>query len=586
MESSPGNGLGPEFRAGDWLVRPGECRIVNPHGEVRLRPMLMDLLVLLAERGGHVVGKDEILDRLRKSQFVSESVLTSDIAELRRLLGDSRAQPRYIETVPKHGYRFIAPVIRCAQLPEPRLAVLPFENLNQDPEQDYFAAGISDALITELGCISSLRVISRQSVLRYKGTVKDLSEIARELKVGAIVEGSALRSGSRVRITAQLIQAEPEQHLWARSYEGELNNILELQRRVARAIAESVHGVLTPKELERLSRPRRAANPEAHLAYLKGRYHLSQWTRDGIARGFQLLHRATEIDPDYAPPYVQLAEGLVVLGYWGHMPPQQAYRQAKEAAVKALELDDLLSDAHTFLGSVSWLLDWDLDRCERETRRGVELNPSSQVAHLFYANFLITARNQREEGVREATLALELDPLSVSTNFQFAYMLLFAGEYERARAHTVSILERSPDCLHAWYARGFAEIGLREYGAAVTSFEKAVALSADPFSLAYLSHALGRAGQTDQARAILNDLRARRASEDLEEVIFALAYMGLGERDAAFASLEKSYAERDGRLFWLQVVPCFDCLRGDSRFEDLARRLGLPPQGKSAYLGA
>ena len=574
MESRPGRTPGPEFRAGEWLVRPGECRIVNAQGEVHLRPMLMDLLVLLAARPGQVVPKDEILDRLRSSQFVSESALTSDIAELRRLLGDSRAKPRYIETVPKKGYRLVASVVRSAR-PEPRLAVLIFENLNRDPEQDYFAEGISDALITELGNIASLRVISRQSVLRFKGTTQSLPEIARELRVDSVIEGSVLHAGSRCRISAQLVQVDPERHLWAQSYECAITEILPVQNRIARSVAEAVQAVLTPKDLARLSRTA-PVNPEAHLAYLKGRYNLSQWTRDGIARGFQLLHRATEIDPDYAPPYVQLAEGLVVLGYWGHMPPQQAYTQARQAAAKALALDDLLSDAHTFLGSASWLLDWDLDRCERESRQAVELNPSSQIAHLFYANFLITARDRREEGIREATLALELDPLSVSTNFQFAYMLLFAGEYERARTHAVSTLETSPDCLHAWYARGWAETGLHEYGAAVASFEKAAALSRDPFSLAYLGHALGRVGQISEARVILDELRGRRAGEDLAEFIFALVFAGLGEHDATFAALEKCYAERDGRLFWMQVVPCFYPLRSDARFADLARRLGLP----------
>jgi TolB-like protein len=455
--------------------------------------------------------------------------------------------------------------------------VLIFENLNRDPEQDYFAEGISDALITELGNIASLRVISRQSVLRYKGTTKSLPEIAGELKVDSIIEGSVLHAGSRCRISAQLVHVDPERHLWAQSYECAITDILPVQNRIARSVAEAVQAALTPKDLARLSRTE-PVNPEAQLAYLKGRYHLSQWTRDSIARGFQLLHRVTEIDPDYAPPYVQLAEGLVVLGYWGHMPPQQAYTQAKEAAVKALDLDDLLSDAHTFLGSATWLLDWDLDRCEREMRRAVELNPSSQIAHLFYANFLITARNRREEGIREATLALELDPLSVSTNFQFAYMLLFGGGYERARAQTVSILERSPDCLHAWYARGFAEIGLHEYGAAVTSFEKAVALSPDPFSLAYLAQALARVGQTAEARAILNDLLALRTNEQVSEFVFFIIYSGLGELDVAFESADKCCAERDSRLFWLQVVPCFDPLRGDPRFNTLARRLGLPPQ--------
>jgi TolB-like protein len=584
VESSPTSALGREFRAGDWLVQPGEGRIVNAQGEVRLRPMLMDLLVLLAARAGQVVGKNEILERLRNSQFVSESALTSDVAELRRLLGDSRSQPRYIETVSKHGYRFITPVTRSAR-PEPRLAVLIFENLNRDPEQDYFAEGISDALITELGNIASLRVISRQSVLRYKGTTRSLPEIARELKVDAVIEGSALYADSRFRVSAQLVQADPERHLWAQSYDCPITEILPVQNRIARSIAEAVQAALTPKDLARLSRTE-PVNPEAHLAYLKGRYHLSQWTRESVARGFELLQRATAIDPDYAPPFVELGVGLVVLGYWGHMPPREAYAQAKAAAVRALGLDDLLSDAHTVLGSVSWLLDWDMERCEREMRRAVSLNPSSQLARSFYANFLITARDRREEGMREATLALELDPLSLSTNFQFAYMLLFAGEFERARAQTVSMLERSPDCLHAWYARGFAEIGLHEYDAAVTSFAKAVALSPDPFSLAYLGHALGRAGRTAEARAIVDDLRARRGHERVDEFVFFIVHSGLGNPDAAFDAAETCYAERDGRLFWLQAVPCFQPLRGDPRFNDLVRRLRLPPRHDGAHVGA
>lgn len=581
MMASGSHPLQRRFRVGDWLVDGDSCILSRGQKRRHVRPLLIDLLTALAERAGQVVTKDEILQRVWSGRFVSESALTRTMAELRQVLGEPADAPQLIQTIPRRGYRLIAPVAGVGPATEPRIAVLTFENLSRDPEQDYFTDGISDALITELGCIPSLRVISRQSVLRYKGSDKALPEIARELRVGAIIEGSALRSGSHVRITAQLIQAEPEQQLWARSYEGDLSDILQLQARVARNIAESVQAVLTPKELERFSRPRRATNPEAYVAYLKGRYHLSHWTRDSIAKGFEYLQQAIAIDPDCAPAYLQLAEGLIVLGYWGQRP-ERAYARAKAAVTRALEIDDLLGGAHTLLGVVCWLLDWDLDRCEREMQRAVELNPSLPLARLFYANFLVTMRNQREEAVHEAEIALELDPLSVNTNFTFAYKLVFAGQYDRAAAQALSTLEIYPDCLHAWYALGWAEVGRARYAAAVAAFEKAVALSPDVFCLAYFAHALGRFGNIEQAGSILKELLARRASEDIAEVVFFIIYSGLGDLDTAFESAERCFAERDSRLFWLQVVPCFEPLRGDARFDDLARRLGLPPQHQSA----
>jgi TolB-like protein len=585
MKASGPNPLPRRFRVGNWLVEGDTCILSRGQKKRHLRPLLIDLLTALAERAGQVVTKDEILQRVWSGRFVSESVLTRTMAELRKFLGEHADAPQTIETIPRRGYRLVAAVEWVGGAAEPRLAVLPFENLNRDPEQDYFTEGISDALITELGCIPSLRVISRQSVLRYKGSGKALPEIARELKVSAIVEGSALRCGSHVRITAQLIQAEPEQHLWARSYEGELSDILQLQARVARAIAESVQAVLTPKQLERLSRPRSATNPEAYLAYLKGRYYLSHWTRDSIAKGFEYLHQAIAIDPSCAPAYVQLAEGLVVLGYWGQQP-SQAYKQARAAVSKALEIEDSQSGAHTLLGVVCWLLDWDFERCEREMQRGIELNPSLPLARLFYANFLVTMRDRREAAIREAEIALELDPLSANTNFTFAYKLVFAGQYERAAAQALSTLQLYPDCLHALYVLGWAEIGRGRYASAVAAFEKAVAMSPDLFSLAYLAHALGRSGNIDEARSILDELMVRRAGEHIDEIVFFIIYSGLGDLDVAFESAEKCFAERDSRLFWLQVVPCFEPLRVDPRFHNLARRLGLPPLHKSASVGA
>ena len=577
--------LPKRFRVGDWLVEQDTCVLCQGEQKKHVRPLLIDLLGALVERAGEVVTKDEILHRVWADRFVSESVLTRTMTELRSVLNDPAHAPRIIETIPRRGYRLIAPVEAMSAAEEPRLAVLPFENLNHDPEQEYFAEGISDALITELGGIPALRVISRQSVLRYKGTAKSLPEIARELKVGAIVEGAAFRTGNRIRITAQLIQAEPEHHLWAHSYEVEMSDILHLQGRVARDIAESVHAVLTPDDLARLSR-QRVAQPEAHLAYLKGRFHLREWTRESIAKGFEYLHQAIADDPRCAPAYIQLAEGLAVLGYWGHLPQRQAYTEAKAAASRALECDDWLSDGHAIYGMVCWLLDWDPERCEREMQRALELNPSSPLAHMLYANFLVTMRHRREEALRQAALALQFDPLSVNTQFNLGYKLLFAGEHDRALAQAVSTLETFPDSLHAWYVRGWAELGRGHSDLAVAAFEKAVSLSQDVFSLAYLAHALGRSGQTSRARAMLNDLMARRTNEDVPEFILVLVYSGLGEIDHAFESMETCYAERDSRLFWLQVVPCFDPLRGDPRYESFVRRLQLPPTTSGADTAA
>ncbi|MBM3746283.1 MAG: tetratricopeptide repeat protein [Acidobacteria bacterium] len=536
--------------------------------------MLMDLLVLLAENAGQVVTKERILDQVWQSRFVSESTLTSNVAELRRLLGEGPGRLRLIETISKRGYRLIAPVASGPPEP-PRLAVLPFDNLSCDPEEDYFADGMADAVITELGRIAGLRVISRQSVLRFKGCGQSLAEIARELKVDTVVEGSALLAGRRVRITAQLIQVEPEQHLWAQSYECDLGDILAVQAQVARAIAEAVHAALTPLDLARLSCAPRV-NSEAHVAYLKARHHGARWTQEGVEKGLQYLAEAIEKDPNYAPAYALLAVCLCVLGYWGHLPIQQAYPRAKAAALKAVELEDSLSEGHVALGLTQWMLDWDLPACEREIRRGLELNPSSEQAHFWLAMFLLIIRGDGRGALEEAKLALELDPLSLTTSFSVAYLLMFAGEYQQAADQARRTLELYPGALHAYYGLGWVYLGESRYAEAVAAFEKAAATSRDAFSLAYLGHAYGRAGQSRAAQAALAELRDLRERGYVPEFCFALPYAGLGDLDRAFESLERCYAERDGRLFWLAAAPCFDPLRSDPRYDDLLRRMALP----------
>ncbi len=563
--------MGGSFRVGEWAVEPETCRIIQGAAEQHLRPMLMDLLVLLAENAGQVVTKEQILDRLWQGRFVSESALTRNAAELRHALGDSERSPRYLETITKRGYRLIAAVQAGSPAP-PRLAVLPFDNLSRDPEEDYFADGMADAVITELGRIAGLRVISRQSVLRFKGTAKGLAEIARELKVDTVVEGSALLAGRRVRITAQLIQVEPEQHLWAQSYECDLGDILAVQGQVARAIAEAVHAALTPQDLARLSRAPRV-NSEAHLAYLKGRYHGDKWTQEGIQKAFAYLQQAIATDPSYAPAYASLATYLGVLGFWGHLPIREAYQKARDAVLRALELDESLGEGHAVLAFIKWHLDWDLAGCEEGLRRAIGLNPSSEFARMAYAVFLNIVRRDRESGLVQARLALELDPLSLNTNFGFGWWLLYAGEPEQAIEQARKTLELYPDALHAHSILGWAFVARSMHGEAMAAFEKAVTMSRDALSLASLGHAFGRAGQRHAAEAVLAELLERRTREHVPELVLAMVHAGLGDLDGAFESLEKCFAERDARLFWLPVDPCFAPLRSDPRYVDLIQRL-------------
>jgi TolB-like protein len=498
-------------------------------------------------------------------------VLTRDIAELRRLLGDRSRKPKYVETIFKRGYRLVAEVEPGKIFIQPVLAVLPFQNLSNDQREEFFAEGIADSITTELAKLDGLRVISRQSVLHLKHSDKKLPEIARELKVDSVVEGSALRIGAKARITAQLIQVEPENHLWARSYTCKLRDILDLQAEIAQEIARSVRAILAPGSPV----SGRSVNPEAQIAYLKARHHWIQWTRDEVQKGMQYLEEALAIDPNFAAAYEGIASCLAVLGYWGHLPLQEAYPRAKAAALKAIELDDSLSTAHCALAQVLWLLDWDLNGCEREVLLAISLNPSNEMAHHWYSTYLITIKGDRQKAYAEARIGLELDPLSIISNFSAAWTFLFVGDYDLALDQAWKTLDLYPDCLPAWHIIGIAHLAKGQHEDSVKALRKAYEVSKDSMSLSYLLAALAQAGMQDEAGDLLKKLQAHSEREYVPAMAFCIAYMGLDDMDKAFDWLDKCFAERDSRLFWLLVVPLFLPLRSDPRFEPLLRRLGL-----------
>jgi len=352
----------PQASGGRFCFGPYEvdmrARELRKHGlRIQLQEKSFEVLAALLEHPRELVTRQELQRRLWPDgvSVDFENNLNSAVNRLREALRDRARRPQYIETLHRRGYRFIAPVEQV-QIPTLTLAVLPFGNLSRDPEQDFFGDAVADVLTTELGTVSTLRVISRQSVLHLKGTEKTVPEIARELGADAIVEGSVLRAGNRIRITAQLVQASPEQHLWAKTFDCDLADVLTVQGQVAHAIAGAVQLALTPAEVARLNRAR-PVDPEAHLAYLKGRHHMGRWSRESVEKALEYFHLALQRDPVHALAYAHAANCYALLGFWGHLPFRDAYQRAKESAQKAIALDGALSAAHWALGWATWLRD-------------------------------------------------------------------------------------------------------------------------------------------------------------------------------------------------------------------------------------
>jgi TolB-like protein len=571
----PSGGGTANFRFGPYEADMRLRKLRKRGLRMHLREKSFELLAALLEHSGEVVTREELRRRLwPEGVFVDfENSLNSTVNRLRAVLGDSSAKPRFIETLPKLGYRFVARVVSSRSAPA-TLAVLPFENLNHDPEQDFFADGVADALTTALGSISTLRVISRQSVAHLKGTKRTVPEIARELKTDAVVEGSVLQAGGRVRITAQLVQAEPERHLWAKGYECDVGDILTIQGQVSLAIAEAVKVALTPAEKGRIGRPR-PVDAEAHLAYLKGRHHMGQWSRESFEKALGYFRSAVEKDPRHALAYAHMADCYGMLGNWGHRPFLEAFRSAKQAALRALALDEGLSTAHWAYAWATWVCDWDMATCEAEALRAIQLNPSDEHAHATLSTFLVTTTNDHARAVSEMRLALDLDPLSPYLNALMAWTYVFVRDYDRAATQARRTLDLFPDSLLGWWGLGLAEMGASKHGESIAAFERAAAISPEPLSIGYLGVAQARAGHLGTAASLLDQLRSRSEREPVPPRCFAFLYAALGDLDRAMEWLERAYEARDSGLFWLRIMPLYDPLRSRPEFQRMLLRLGL-----------
>src|SRR5579862_1239431 len=652
MESPPPNSV-VRFGTYEVSLHSGEVRKAGLRIRVQQQPM--KLLEVLLERPGEVVTREELRSRVwpKESFGDFDQALNIAIGKLRSALGDSAENPRFIETLPKRGYRFIADVSVVAAATRPKrpgsadgdspgsdrespehkaesgyripdagptlapeqglwptrrilvasalliivslsilavwlflsrerapvgirsLAVLPLDNLSGDASQNYFADGMTDELITDLAQISALRVISRTSVMAYKGARKPLPQIARELNVDAVVEGTVLRSGDQVRITAQLIEAPTDKHLWSQSYEGELRDALALQSKVAEAIADQIRISLTPHEQAALKNAK-VVNPEAYESYLKGRYFWNKRTADGLKAARAYFQQAIEEDPKYAQAYSGLADTYALLGDWQYaaMTPKEAFPKAKAAAIKALELDSTLGEAHNSLAFVLDAFDWDLDAAGNEFRRAIELNPGYATAHHWYA-WHLSLLGRFDEAIAEMRKGENLDPLSLIINADMAELLVIAHHYDESIAQSRKTIEMDPNFALAHNQLAQAYLQKQMYDEAVAELRKAVQLSGNsPTCIANLARAYVGAGKRSEAIRLLNDLKKRSVHGYSNASEIATIYASLGDTDQAMNWLEKAYEERFNPGVLLR--PGFDPLRSDPRFHNLLHLVGLP----------
>jgi len=624
---------------------------INLHsGELRKNGMRLRLsgqpfqvLAVLVERPGEVVTREELHSKLWPvDTFVDfDHGLNNAVARIREVLDDSSDTPRYVETIPRRGYRFIAPLadVRSATVPAPAaeskisptheitrpralassvlpgqkrfasiglrallggaavlafftvvlvqyrggakgrkqiaiksLAVLPLKNLSGDPTQEYLADGMTEALIGRLSGIHDLRVISRTSAMHFKDTQLAVPEIARTLGVDAIVEGSVIREGGRIRVHAQLIRAATDEHFWSETYDRELPDVLTLQSEVAESIARKVEVTITGEEHARLTAAR-SVSPEVYESYLKGRFAKSN-NRAEIEESIAHFEEAIRKDATFAPAYVGLADaydnlGLVFIG----VPPGEVRPKVISAARKALELDPELAEAHVLLADV-YQKQWQWSDAEAEYKQALELKPNEAAAHLGFASWLL-CQGRTEEALAWARRARELDPVG-TTGTGIGGILFYARRYDEAIRELRSALAIRPDdALALWYV-GFALIAKGQPEQAIPALEKAVSISdRSPGVIGVLVRAYAQAGRRPDALRLLAELKRRRQAGYIPAAAFVNAYLGLGEHDEAFAWLEPAYKEQSNILQFLKVHPYFDPLRDDPRFKDLLHRVGL-----------
>jgi TolB-like protein/DNA-binding winged helix-turn-helix (wHTH) protein/Tfp pilus assembly protein PilF len=614
-----------KLRFWDYQLDPDGFELSRAGHRLRLERKPLELLILLAEKQGQLIKREEIIEKIWGKDFFfdAENAINNAVRKIRSALNDDCEQPRFVETSVGKGYRFIAPVERVFEPGSPTapagvpgeqskaflwrrawvsalaaavlfaagfavnlagirnrvfargvppihsIVVLPLENLSGDATQEYFVDGMTDTLITDLAHSSNLKVISRTSAMQYKGARKSLPQIARELDVDAAVEGTVSRSGSRVRITAQLLAARTDRHLWAQSYERELADIFGLQDDVARDIAQEIRVTITPQSQARLSRSR-PVNPEAYENYLNGRYYMNKGGDQAVSVSREYFQKAVEKDPGYAQAWAGLAFANNILDDYSH---------GQEAAREALALDASSGEAHAAYAVTTWYKDWDWTTAQQEFKRAIELDPNNANSRHTYGLYL-SALGRQEEARVQMQRTLELDPLAPFANANLGSIYWSNHDFDRALQQLRRALEIDPSFADTHFYLGEVYESLAKYDEALAEFEKYRALSGIPYEIkGAVVHLYGVKGRRPDAKKLLEELKAERKPGDMLSYPIALGYVGLGDKDRAFQWLQNAYAEHSDDLVDLNDDIRMEPLRSDPRFQDLLRRVGLPMNG-------
>ena len=521
----------------------------------------------------------------REARYASAAELRAELQRVQRKL-EASARPRWriaaaaVAAVAVAAVAYVKLFSPSAALPVSEiksLAVLPLQNLSGDPAQDYFVDGMTDALIGDLAEIHALRVISRTSAMHYKGTKKSLPQIARELKVDAVVEGTVQQADGRVRIRAQLVDARNGHQLWSQKFERELEGVFALQDEITRAIGKALQAKFTGPSEHALA-ARRPQDPEAHQLYLRGRFHWNKRDPENFKRAISYFEQALELAPDYALVYAGLADTYMLLGFHGYgvLPPNEAMPKARAAAEKALAFDPTLAEAHASLAMVRAFFDWDFAGAEEHFRRAIELNPNYPTAYQLYG-LVLALQKKHADAQRQIRKAQELDPFSVVINMNVGWILYFARDYDAAIEECRRTLELDAHFATSYWMLGQAYREKRMHREAIAQFSRAVELSGGSrIQRANLGYAYAVAGMRVEAEQVIETLRRESEQAYFPPYFVALIYLGLGEREEGFAWLEKAFQERSAGVMFLEADPMFDSVRDDPRFAALVRRVGLP----------
>jgi TolB-like protein/tetratricopeptide (TPR) repeat protein len=542
-------------------------RLLKKGTQIPLREQSFQVLAALIDRPGEIVTREELRKRLWSSDtFVDfEVALNSAVSRLRDALGDSADEPSFIETIPKRGYRFVAPIPK-----RPAVAVMPFLNQTAEAKDEYFSDGLTDELIRVLSRIDGLRVTASSVVFRFKGQRCDARQIGRELGVEAVLEGSIWRSGDRIRITVNLVGAKDGFNLWAQRFDGNLGDLFTIQDQVCAAVAEALHMRLASQIPKR-----HPSNAVAYMQYLKGAYLLKRRRPEDIRRAFEYQQEAIRLEPDYAEPYYGAGMFYIVSAVYGAMPPRTALREAEELVSKGLALDENSTRLHSTLGMLR-MFQWRWAESEQAHKKALSLEPTNEFPHMCYP-ILCSFLGRHDEAVFHAAKAVELDPLDLMTNFRLVQANCYAGRHEEAVRCGRIAIQLTPESPYTYFylALSLVALGSKEEAWEIANTGRKLA-NGMPLGEGYFGYLAGVTGHTVETRGVVDDLRARREKGYGPALPIAVTYLGLGETAAGFQWLETALAERDPFLGSLMVFPAYDAIRNQPKFRRLAEQLKLP----------